>query len=321
MKLITIIVPMFNEENNIEQCVVTLRNQINQNFNVVFIDDGSTDNTLFKLESLLNTQNNFNYRIIKQSNKGAAEARKVGIKTASTEYVMIYDCDDLISHNMTEAFYNTHANYNNADIIIPNLSIQQANGTWKSFVFFSNKKVLDPIESVKYTLDGWKIHGSFAIRKNIMLKSYADYKKYNPKDKNFVNNDEVITRLNFINSKVIARSSGIYYYCFNSSSTTKKINSNLYLKIENALIIYRLFHDIKFLTSSAKAELVSTMWGVFRILKVYNREITNENMWHNLLQETLLNVNYFSYLKSLPAKQKLQISILKINYLLKKNKR
>ena len=44
--LVTIIIPMFNEEKNIEKCVNVLNAQTNTDFEVCFIDDGSTDNTV-----------------------------------------------------------------------------------------------------------------------------------------------------------------------------------------------------------------------------------------------------------------------------------
>lgn len=316
MNLITIIVPMFNEENNIEQCVITLRNQSNQNFNVVFIDDGSTDNTLLKLESLLNTQDNFNYTIIKQSNKGAAEARKVGIETASSKYVMIYDCDDLLSDNYINCFYETYHEYLDVDIIIPNACTQKKDGGWGEYEFYTDDKILNALDCLKNSFYIWKIHGWFAIKRNIILKSYDDYKVFNPDNKNYINNDEVITRFNFYNSKLIVRSEAIYYYCYNSSSTTKKINQNLYLKINNALIIDQSFSSYGGPENLTKCELISTLWSIFRFKQNHKLEIDNIDNWNKKLKKTINDLYHIEFLRSVPLKQKLQLTMMRVNYII-----
>lgn len=78
---IAIITPLFNEEKNIPKFIKNLDQQTNKNFNVYFIDDGSTDSTLEILYKHLRTVD-INYTILTQKNSGAAEARYNGINNA-----------------------------------------------------------------------------------------------------------------------------------------------------------------------------------------------------------------------------------------------
>lgn len=55
-------------------------------------------------------------------------------------------------------------------------------------------------------------------------------KKYNKNGENYINNDEVITKLNFLNARNVRVCEGIYYYNFNTNSTTKKANQ-IFIKL------------------------------------------------------------------------------------------
>lgn len=314
MNLITIVIPMFNEENNIEKCILNLKKQTNHSFNVIFIDDGSTDKTVDILKNILDTEVKFEYTILRQTNKGAAEARKTGIKNSSTEYIMIYDCDDSISDDYIECFYTTYLTHRDADIILPNALIQTEDKSWYEFKFYSDNTILKPMECLKNSINGWKIHGWFCARKDIFLNSYEDYKKFNPKAENFINNDEVITRLNFHNSNLVVKSSAIYYYCFNQQSTTKKINQMSYLQINNALIIDELFSNLPDLYYETKLELLNTIWGRFRFKQIHKNKLKNLDDWETLLKYSVNKLDYFKLLKILPIKEKIKLSILKAKY-------
>lgn len=315
MILITLIVPMYNEAKNIKQCTTILKNQLNQNFKVVFIDDGSTDNTISILQDELKNDINFTYKIVQQSNQGAAGARKSGIHHSNTEYIMFYDCDDLLSNNMVQEFYKTYSKNQDADIIMPKMSIQIQDGSWKDFEFYSTDAFLKPLDCVKNSLSDWRVHGCFSIKKDIILKSYNDYKKYNPKNENFINNDEVVTRLNFLNSQKIVRSNGIYYYCYNENSTTKKINPIAYLQINNALIMDKIFSNLPDLYYVTKLELLNTIWDKFRFKQIYKDKLKNLSDWDALLKYSINELDYFKLLQVLPIKDKVKLSILKAKYL------
>lgn len=312
MNLVSIIVAMYNEESNIQSCIQTLKAQINQRFDVIFIDDGSTDNTILNLKRLLSSGVEFNYRIIEQKNQGAAAARKEGIRHVSTEFIMILDCDDKLSTDLVEEIYEKNNEYTSVDIIIPNMRVQNINGEWRDFIFYTKDLQLKPLDCINNSLNGWRVHGCFGVRSSIIHKSYEDYEIYNKDNENYLNNDEVITRLNFKNSKKIVRSHAEYYYCYNTLSTTKKINDKKYLMIKNALIMNDIFLDYEKLQARVREDLIAVLWGASLYMNRHKKNLENIAEWKKLIRETTREIKYLSFFDHLSFKKKIQLTILKL---------
>ena len=99
-KLISFIVPVYNCEEYLSQCFNSLLNQTNKNFEVVVINDGSTDNSLQIINSFAKKIDYF--IIINQENSGLSFSRNVGIQKASGKYIAFLDSDDYISNRIVE---------------------------------------------------------------------------------------------------------------------------------------------------------------------------------------------------------------------------
>jgi len=314
VNLVSIVIPMYNEELNIESCIKVLRDQKNQKFDVIFIDDGSTDNTVDRLNEFLNSEVSFNYKVIQQDNMGAAEARKTGINYSSTEFIMILDCDDLISANFIDEIYRVHNKYEDVDIILPDLYIEAKNNDFNKFDFYTDAIQLNSTDCVNHSLDGWKVHGFMTIRKRVINLSYQNYNICNPENNNYINNDEVITRFNFSNSRVILRSEAKYFYCYNSSSTTKKINKNKFLMIKNAMIINNYYSTNSNVKINTYNELVAVVWGTHIYMHKNKKHLTHIYEWKRLIGDSVKEMKYFGKIGELTNKKKIQLTLLKLLY-------
>lgn len=98
--LLSIIIPVFNVESYIEQCVDSVLNQTYRNIEVLLIDDGSTDSSGEICDRF--AEKDSRVKVIHQSNRGAAAARNVGIANAKGEYAAFVDSDDWIEAEMYE---------------------------------------------------------------------------------------------------------------------------------------------------------------------------------------------------------------------------
>ena len=99
MKMLSFIVPVFNAENFIEQCLDSLleQNIERDSYEIICVNDGSTDNSLEILKRY--QQNHKNIFVIDQPNCGVSMARTNGIKQAQSEYIWFVDADDFIKPN------------------------------------------------------------------------------------------------------------------------------------------------------------------------------------------------------------------------------
>lgn len=110
MKKISVIVPVYNVEDYIEECLDSILSQDEKDIEVVCVNDGSTDDSLKLLEEYRRKDNRI--IIISQENKGLAEARNSGIKAAKGEYIFFLDSDDKLAECALSKLYRTAVNEN-----------------------------------------------------------------------------------------------------------------------------------------------------------------------------------------------------------------
>lgn len=96
MRRYSIIIPVYNLDTCIERTLESLKN-IGNDTEVIFVDDGSKDNTFVLIDSYIMNHNLTNMKIIRQLNQGVSVARNRGIIEAEGEYIIFADGDDLIS--------------------------------------------------------------------------------------------------------------------------------------------------------------------------------------------------------------------------------
>lgn len=113
--MVTVIVPVYNIEKYLAQCLDSLFNQTHKNIEVILVNDGSTDNSINIINKYKEKNSNLVY--LEQDNKGVSEARNLALKHAKGEYVLYIDSDDYIEEDMIESLYNK-AIETNSDIVI-----------------------------------------------------------------------------------------------------------------------------------------------------------------------------------------------------------
>ncbi len=96
--IISVIVPFFNAENTLCKSLDSLQRQSFRNFEVILIDDGSTDSSL-SIAELFVQRSDLTVNLIHQENKGVSAARNTGINAAKGEYLAFLDADDILDHN------------------------------------------------------------------------------------------------------------------------------------------------------------------------------------------------------------------------------
>ncbi len=114
---ISIIVPVYNAEKDLVKCLDSVVNQTLKNVEIIFVDDGSTDNSGAICKEYAAKDDRIVY--FYKENEGLAAARQDGIERAHGEYVGFVDSDDWLELNMYERMY-TVATEHNADVVFCN---------------------------------------------------------------------------------------------------------------------------------------------------------------------------------------------------------
>lgn len=121
---ITLIIPAYNAQESIKNCINSILNQSYQNFEIIVINDGSSDKTLEILQNFKDKR----LKIINQKNSGVSVARNAGLKVANGDFIGFIDSDDFLEKDflkfMLEAILKSCA-----DIVVCDVLIRNSNKT------------------------------------------------------------------------------------------------------------------------------------------------------------------------------------------------
>ena len=144
--MVSIIIPAYNAEKYIEQCIDSIISQTYKNIEVIIVNDGSTDNTLAICEKYAKEDKRI--KIVKKKNEGVSKARNDGIKIATGKYIMFIDSDDYIDDDYIEIMHKNIVE-KKADLVVSNYT-RDKNGV-KEKIYFDLKNNDDII--MNYIID------------------------------------------------------------------------------------------------------------------------------------------------------------------------
>lgn len=164
-KKISIIVPVYNAEKRLNICLDSLKEQTYKNFEVILINDGSTDKSGDICD--IYTKKDERFKVIHSKNSGVSSARNKGLNVCTGDYIIFVDSDDEVKNNMLEEMLY-YLKQSEADVIITGITFVK-----------DGKKVKDilPPKHGKFDLEIWEYickdnSGMFGYISNKMYKSY-----------------------------------------------------------------------------------------------------------------------------------------------------
>lgn len=128
---ISIVIPVFNAESYIEDCINSINQQSYQNYEIVFIDDKSTDRSVELIKKYAINDNRI--KLVQQTvNSGPMKCRSLGCKEAQGDYIVFCDADDEMPYDALEKLYSK-AQETQADIITGLTELVYPDGTTKKW--------------------------------------------------------------------------------------------------------------------------------------------------------------------------------------------
>lgn len=295
MPYFSIIIPLYNKVNEIEKTLKSVFNQSFTNYEVLVINDGSTD----KSEEKVNAFSDARLRLISTKNKGVSQARNLGISEAKGQLIAFLDADDYWFVNHLELLFKLHKDFPNAGLLATNYQF-----------YYSDKKIVQPVfdgipfekwngividffkSSMQYRL---VFSSAVAIKKEVFDK-IGNFKNYNAGEDN-----EMWLRI-AIHYPVAFTNQVTVYYCMNSSNkiselATKKKHFpplNEFLDFEEESISLKKYLDLL----RAEFALKKKVSGEKELFEFYFKQLDVKNLHWKIklllqLPTVLLKILYF----------------------------
>ncbi|WP_128331930.1 glycosyltransferase [Apibacter sp. HY039] len=307
---VSIIVPVYNVEKYLSKCIDSLINQTLQEIEIVLINDGSTDGSQIIIDSY--TKKNTNIVSICKTNGGLSEARNLGIKKATGEYIAFVDSDDWVEKEMMSDLYFLGKKHN-ADIVFCNLQ----NVDEKGEIF----KLLPQLPQLSEKIileEDFTVFGEmscFACNK-IFKRELFNYIEF-PSGLHF-EDIATIPRL-FLKSKVIAKSNKyLYNYFVRKGSITRNYTSKGLDMFKAIGLVKEDFSISIYKNNTEDWEKFVILQGFYSFLAYYayvKDSLVKKNMiihLKNLLKEENISKSDIIYLKRYNKFYLFSLSYLKI---------
>lgn len=321
---ISIIIPVYNCEDSIRMTVESLINQSYSNWEMIIVDDGSTDNSLSICKEL--EKKNKKIKVISIKNSGVSNARNVGIENSEGEYITFIDADDYIDSN---AYRECIDIIKKEDIDILRFSYIKDYGTIKKVRKYMsptnrkiNKKDYDKLvyDNVFCSEDYTSIWNAI-IRRNIVSNIRFDTSLRYAED--FLFMMEAIIK----SSSIYITDKPYYHYIVNSGSATLNytksniINRMNNILVSNTKVLNMLGNDSKYLEKydekikkSFKDKLGmianNERYKTFKETAESIERLESYKTYAALIGKSCINKSYMAYLKCKITK--------KMKYILKK---
>ncbi|EIT5122369.1 glycosyltransferase family 2 protein, partial [Enterococcus faecalis] len=125
MKLVSVVIPVYNVEKYVEKCLDSVINQTYQNLEIIIVNDGSTDNSLSVCQKKKLSDSRI--KLINKENGGLSSARNAGIECAQGEFICFIDSDDWIELDYIEVLLNGMENTNVDISVIQMIKVKDFN--------------------------------------------------------------------------------------------------------------------------------------------------------------------------------------------------
>lgn len=308
-KLISIVVPIYNVEKYLRQCLESVVNQTYKNLEIILVDDGSIDNSGNICDEY--AKKDIRIKVIRKENGGLGSARNAGLDICTGEYVGFVDSDDWIELDMYESLYKALEEHN-VDVACV--------GYYKCYInkivcIARNQDILYPKEELIYRAYGDKYYGHMVCNK-LYKKGIFDKVRF-PEKRYYEDSFIFFDILEKVNSIYICadakyfyrqRKSSIMYKVFNYRSLDRIFLNKIFLK--NVTKKYRnLVPDVRISLINSYHSVLSTLVESKSLNENYNFAILLQNKMRKYIGTILLT-------DKLNIKNKISYISLAINFTL-----
>lgn len=242
--LISVIIPVYNVEEYLRECIESVLNQTFSDFEVILVDDGSTDSSGDICDEYVEKDDRV--VVIHKKNEGPSKTRNVGLENANGKYIYFLDSDDYIEINALELLVDT-AESNQADL-----------------VFFDAVSFTDDRSQIR---QGYVVNGTYETKSGYeMLTDLHNNNDYHCSvvlliiNRNLLNDNNI----RFLESAYCSEDMLFTYKVFCSALTTAQCKKTLY---------HRRYRSSSIVTSKKSVRYFLSCRDVYREIRSYSEKI------------------------------------------------
>ena len=241
MPKFSIIIPVYNVEKYLVECLESIVNQSFKDFEVICVNDGSTDNSLEILQKY--AENDERFKVLNQENQGQGIARNNALNIANGEYILFVDPDDFIELNMLEVF-NERLDIQNVDVAFFDYQIFGENTKTKIVRFMDEMKNTLNLNINDNFIFNWQelVKDNFRYTAMMVWNKVYSNKFLKENHIQFAPNKHAEDHIFSISATLLANKISyikktLYYYRKRSDSSVNKVSENNFCIFENIAIV------------------------------------------------------------------------------------
>lgn len=292
MPEISIIIPVYNMETYIKRCMDSVISQTYRDFEVLLIDDGSTDKSGKICDEY--KESDYRVRVYHKENGGVASAKNFGIEHASGSYITFIDSDDFVDSEYLAEMIST--NTNDADMIIAGLRYLNSETLISSSELSFRRTTIHKSEfnneiPVLLRRRALNYHVAKLYRRKLVIENEIRFTDFR-----ITGADDTIFNFDFLKTAnlVCVSDKNIYNYVLYQTSTSHRYSKDKWKRsLELDRQLYSISGEIGILSDEMKQELdnrvlFSGLWSVQDAIK----NVRNYFTWRKLFLE-IVNSNRF----------------------------
>lgn len=159
--MISVIIPLYNKEKTIGRAIKSVLQQSYKDFELVVIDDGSTDNSRKVVERISDCRIVYEFK----ENGGVSSARNYGARKASAQWLFFLDADDIMLPDALDSFACNLEKIKNVEVLVAGFKCEE-NGLIKKMLPYKTGRIKRPLKS-------WWLHGIFPRTGNLLISKSA----------------------------------------------------------------------------------------------------------------------------------------------------
>lgn len=178
----SVLIPVYNTEKNLEECLQSVLNQSYKDYEIILVDDGSTDSSPQICDDYQNKYPDI-IKVIHQKNSGQLASRVNAICTSNGDYCIFLDSDDLLVDNALEILHQKATTYDFPDVLIYPFYYDKDGQLQKSRVLFENETFIDNndiVELKEKFFSGILLNNVWTkvVKRDILLESIYNVERF-----------------------------------------------------------------------------------------------------------------------------------------------